>query len=320
MNKYIFLLILIVFTGCSQKQEEVYVTKKVYPDISKNAVYDAAKTLFNISNEDNGNKDFVIDSYRDKIEVNKITFKDNIVRIDIILDKWLLELYQTENETRANLIFVRRDGVDLDDIKSFDKNVHQLFWDRLDYLLGLNKDWKLCNKYFGVNQLNGFCSGYFVTSKPHESFIQKNILISKEEVKINTIDSVNADILAKTDLTLVKNKNDIFNQSENIEDGNVYNPVTIDDIFETEAEKKERKKAENKDETAKDDRLTGVESLKEGDLADINKQMNKFKEDLQKIISKQPQMEDTDSNKIISNSEKIKENSEFDLKTKEKNK
>jgi hypothetical protein len=45
MNKYIFLLILIVFTGCSNKQEEVYVTKKVYPDVSKNAVFDAAKTL-----------------------------------------------------------------------------------------------------------------------------------------------------------------------------------------------------------------------------------------------------------------------------------
>ncbi len=318
MNKYIFLLILIVFTGCSQKQEEVYVTKKVYPDISKNAVFDAAKTLFNISNEDNGNKAFVIDSYRDKIEVNKIIFKDNIVRIDIILDKWLLELYQTENETRANLIFIRRDGVDLDDVKSFDKNVHQLFWDRLDYLLGLNKDWKLCNRYFGVNQINGFCSGYFVTSKPDESFIQKNVSISKEETKINTIDSVNADILVKTDLTLIKNKNDIFNQSENIEDTNVYNPLIIDYIFETEAEKKERKKAENKDENTEN--KVGIEDLKEGDLSDINKQMNKFKEDLQKIVNKQPQLEDTDLNKIISDSEKLKENSEFDLKSKEKSK
>jgi tellurite resistance protein len=55
-------------------------------------------------------------------------------------------------------------------------------------------------------------------------------------------------------------------------------------------------------------------------MADISKQMNKFKEDLQKIISKQPQFEDTDSNKIILNSEKLKENSEFDLKLKEKNK
>lgn len=318
MNKYIFLLILIVFTGCSNKQEEVYVTKKVYPDISKNAVFDAAKTLFNISNEDNGNKAFVVDSYRDKLEVNKIIFKDNIVRIDIILDKWLLELYQTENETRANLIFIRRDGVDLDDVKSFDKNVHQLFWDRLDYLLGLNNDWKMCNKYFGVNQLSGFCSGYFVTSKPHESFIQKNVSISKEEIKINTIDSVNADILASTDLTLIKNKNDIFNQSENIEDKNVYNPLIIDYIFETEAEKKERKRAENKVENSEE--KVGIEDLKEGDLSDINKQMNKFKDDLQKIVNKQPQLEDTDSNKIISDSAKLKENSEFDLKSKEKSK
>ena len=207
MNKIIVILVMIIFTGCSQKQD-ILVTKKVYPDISKNAVFDAAKTLFNISNEDNGNKAFVVDAYRNKLEVNKIIFKDNIVRIDIILDKWILELYQTENETRANLIFIRRDGVDSEDVKSFDKNVHQLFWDRLDYLLGLNKDWKMCNKYFGVNQLNGFCNGYFVTSKPHESFIQRNVSISNEEIKTNTIDSVNADILAKTDLTLIKNKNE----------------------------------------------------------------------------------------------------------------
>ena len=306
MNKYIFLLILIVFTGCSNKQEEVYVTKKVYPDVSKNAVFDAAKTLFNISNEDNGNKAFVVDAYRNKLEVNKIIFKDNIVRIDIILDKWILELYQIENETRANLIFIRRDGVDSEDVKSFDKNVHQLFWDRLDYLLGLNKDWKMCNKYFGTNQLSGFCSGYFVTSKPHESFIQKNVSISKEEIKINTIDSVNADILANTDLTLIKNKNDIFNQSENIEDTNILSPVVVDDIFKTEAQKKEKvKKAQEPD--LKDDKL-----LKE------DKDIDKFKENLENIINMRPKIENTDSNKIIFDSNNLKENSEFYLKSKEK--
>jgi hypothetical protein len=174
------------------------------------------------------------------------------------------------------------------------------------------------NAQYFVNQLNGFCNGYFVTSKPHESFIQRNVSIAKEDIKINTIDSVNADILANTDLTLIKNKNDIFNQSENIEDRNVYNPLIIDYIFETEAEKKERKRAENKVENGEE--KVGIEDLKEGDLSDINKQMNKFKDDLQKIVNKQPQLEDTDSNKIISDSEKLKENSEFDLKSKEKSK
>lgn len=315
MNKFIFLLILIVFTGCSQKQE-ILVTKRVYPDVSKNAIFDAAKSIFTLSNESNGNKAFLVDAYRNKLEVNKIIFKENIVKIDIISDKWLLEVYQMENESRANLIVVRRDGLDLDDTIDIDENVHELFWDRLDYMLGLNKEWKICSGYFFPNMLNGFCNNYFMAFVPDSKYIQKDIGISKENIKINTIDSVKADILEKTDLTLTKsNKKDIFNQSEEIQDTNMLEPMSTDNIFETEAAKKERiKKEEKKEENA------AMEDLKEGELLDVNKQMNKFKEDLENIINKKPQMDDTDSGKIILESDKLKENSEFDLKSKEKSK
>ena len=110
-------------------------------------------------------------------------------------------------------------------------------------------------------------------------------------------------------------KKDIFNQSEEIQDTNMLEPMSTDNIFETEAAKKERiKKEEKKEEN------TGMEDLKEGELLDVNKQMNKFKEDLENIINKKPQMDDTDSGKIILESDKLKENSEFDLKSKEKSK
>ena len=66
------------------------------------------------------------------------------------------------------------------------------------------------------------------------------------------------------------------------------------------------------------DIVNGIEDLKEGELLDVNKQMNKFKKDLENIINTKPQFEDTDSNKIILNSDNLKENSEFDLKSKEK--
>ena len=99
MNKLIFLLILVVFGNCSEKQD-ILITKKVYTDISKNAIFNASKTLFTLSNIDNGNKSFVVDSYRDRLEVNKVMF--NSLKIEV--DKWILELYQTETETRANLI------------------------------------------------------------------------------------------------------------------------------------------------------------------------------------------------------------------------
>ena len=305
MNKIIVILVMIIFTGCSQKQD-ILVTKKVYPDISKNAVFDAAKTLFTLSNKENANKSFIVDAYRDKLEVNKIMFEDNIIKVDIVLDKWILELYQVENETRANLIIIRRDGLNKDEIEYIDENAHKLFWDRLDYLLGLNKEWKMCNRYFSFNVLSDFCDNYFITFSPDDSYIEKNILISQENINKNTIDTIKADIYEKTDLSLGLSNSDIFNQSENIEDTNILSPVVVDDIFKTEAQKKEKvKKAQEPD--LKDDKL-----LKE------DKDIDKFKENLENIINMRPKIENTDSNKIIFDSNNLKENSEFDLKSKEK--
>jgi hypothetical protein len=305
MNKIIVILVVIIFAGCSQK-EDILVTKKVYPDISKNAVFDAAKTLFILSNKENANKSFIVDAYRDKLEINKIMFEDNIIKVNIVLDKWILELYQVEKETRANLIVIRRDGLNKDDIEYIDENVHKLFWDRLDYLLGLNKEWKMCNRYFSFNVLSDFCDNYFITFSPDDSYIEKNILISQENINKNTIDTIKADIYEKTDLSLGLSNSDIFNQSENIEDTNILSPVVVDDIFKTEAQKKEKvKKAQEPD--LKDDKL-----LKE------DKDIDKFKENLENIINMRPKIENTDSTKIIFDSNNLKENSEFDLKSKEK--
>lgn len=314
MNKIIVVLVMIIFAGCSQKQD-ILVTKKVYPDISKNAVFDAAKTLFTLSNKENGNKSFIVDAYRNKLEVNKIMFEDNIIKVDIVLDKWILELYQVEKETRANLIIIRRDGLNKDDIEYIDENAHKLFWDRLDYLLGLKKEWKMCNRYFSFNLLNGFCDNYFITFSPDDSYIQKNILISQENINKNTIDTIKADIYEKTDLSLGLSNSDIFNQSENIEDTNILSPVITDDIFKTEAQKKEKvKKVQNLDTNEN----IAPQDLKDDKLLKEDKEINKFKEDLENIINMRPQNENTDSNKIILDSNNLKENSEFDLKSKEK--
>ncbi len=316
MNKLIFLLMLVVFVNASDNNK-VFVTKKVYKDISKNAVFDAAKALFTLSNEDNGNKDFIVDAYRDKLEVNRVMFKNNIIKIDIILDKWSLELYQTDNETRAILTLISSDGMDPKYTEEINENVHKLFWDRLDYFLGLKKDWEVCSSYFNFIPFTKFCDNYFINSAPENQYIVNNILISKENAKINTIDTVKADIFEKTDLSLLKSKNDIFNQSENIEDTNILNPITLDDIFQTEAQKKERVK-KVKDESVEDENIKASD-VKKDELFDINKQVNKFKEDLENIINMKPQIDVTDPTKIILDSETLKENSEFDLKSKEKN-
>ena len=322
MNKIIIILIMLVFAGCAQKQD-IIVAKKNYPNISKNAIFDATKVLFTISNEENGDKNFIIDAYRDKLEVSRVIFEHNIVNVDITFDKWQLELYQTEKETRANLIMIRRDGLNEDEIISVDKNVVNLFWDRLDYLLGLKKDWQLCNKYFGHKPLDGFdyipnygfCKDYFINSIPDNKYIQKNILLSDQEINKNTIDTVKADIYKKTGLSLEKSDDDIFNQSENIEDTYLLKPIMTDEIFETEAQKKA--KIANTQDPAINEKL-GFTELKDGEILDVDKQMNKFKKDLENIVNVKPQNENTNLEKIISESNELKENSEFDFKSKEK--
>ncbi|WP_368029379.1 hypothetical protein [Arcobacter sp. s6] len=329
MNKIIIILIILVFAGCSQKQDinkpkDIIVAKRNYPNISKNAIFDAAKVLFTLSNENNGNKNFIIDVYRDKLEVSKIIFEYNVIRGDITLDKWQLELYQAEKETRANLIVSRRDSLNEEEIKNIDKNVVNLFWDRLDYLLGLKKDWKECNKYFDGEPsetfhniiLYDFCSDYFITVIPDDKYIQKNILISEQKTNKNTIDTVKADIYKTTGLSLEKSDDDIFNQSENIEDTYLLKPIMTDEIFEIEAQKKA--KVIKTQDAAIPDKL-GFKTLKDGELLDVDKQMNKFKRDLENIINVKPQNENTNLEKIISESDELKENSEFDFKSKEKN-
>jgi hypothetical protein len=47
-------------------------------------------------------------------------------------------------------------------------------------------------------------------------------------------------------------------------------------------------------------------------------QMNKFKQDLEKIVNVKPQNENTNLEKIISESSDLKENSEFEFKSEEK--
>ena len=84
------------------------------------------KNTFNISNENNGNKDFILDSYIDKLEITKINFKYNVINTDIILDTWILELNQFENETRAILTFIRKDALNGENIKELNNNVHNL--------------------------------------------------------------------------------------------------------------------------------------------------------------------------------------------------
>ena len=314
MNKIFILIILVIFSNASE-DIKIFTTNRVYKDVSKNAIFDSVKTLFSLSNEDNGNKDFILDSYIDRLEITKINFKYNVINVDIILDTWVVELNQFENETRAILTFTRKDGLNEKNIKEVNDNVHNLFWDRVDYILGLNKDWKSCSSYFSFNFFNSFCNNYFVNSKPENSYVLKNISISKENINLNTMDNIKTNIFDNIDLSL-KYNNGIFSQRENIEETNFAIPILTDNILQIK-EQKEVKVRELEEEIS-EDYLNG-KNIENTDDNLLNKDITKFKEGLENIINKKSETKYTDTIKTLFENTNYKENSEINSKSKENN-
>ena len=95
MIKYIFLLSMVFFTGCSITnrnvdnkiiEEEKNFTSKEYKDISKDAILEAAKKIFIYT----GNKQFRIDSYRSQVIASKTKMSHFPLYVVTFEDKWNL--------------------------------------------------------------------------------------------------------------------------------------------------------------------------------------------------------------------------------------
>lgn len=321
MIKYLFLVVFFVFfTGCSSK-EDVYITKRIYKDVSKDAILEAGKKVFLLSNQ---KKEFMIDSYRNRIKVTKVVFKDRVFRIDLYTDKWLLEVVEMDNESRANLILVRSDAMDEEDRKSISKNVHEVFWARLEYLLGLTKDWKYCQPHMVTSFDESLCSNIFTSGKPEDSDMVKNLKIVEKDPKLYTIDTIKSDIYESTDLSLTKENSDIFEQAEVLPNRGLINPISDESIMEIKAlkaieEKKEdlpqipQNGVEPKIPALKPDTIANTEEKKE-EKDKEEKSINDFQNNMQDIVNNKGDDSKVDTGKIISDSENIKENSEFELK------
>ena len=304
MNKCIFLIFLIFSTEFAFANNEI-ITKRTYPNISKNAIFDAAKKLFFISNKENDNSDFIINAYRDKLEVEKVVFQNSIIMVDLLLDKWIMEVYEFENESRVNLILQRSDAVNLEDKYEVDISFHNLFWDRLEYLLGVNTTWNSCESYFSTTLNSYYCYNYLLTNKPEGNMISNNILISQKNKNLNTIDNIKADIFDKTDLSLEKNSNNIFDNNEDILNSSLLTPIMQDSILETKAEKVIKKETvKNKD--------IPLEEVKD-EIQNSDQSIDEFKDNMKDIVNMKNSLNDKDIQKIITESNDLKENSEFSL-------
>lgn len=269
MYKYFFLIVLIIFTGCSQN-EQPYVSKRVYKKISKNAVLDAAKKLFILADE----KQYLTDSYRNKIESKKVRVDNKILYIDLVEDKWILEVVQEKKMTRAHLSLKRRNSIDDKERYNKNKELHRMFWSRIDYLLGINDKWYTCEEYLLKNIYDGIlCDPTFITNKnATKSDVIKNIEISEKANEIFTLDKVDAEIYRATDLSIIKKEDDILKDN-------------------TDSLEESKDKIEDRS----------------------DEELMQLKNEMSTIIDDKGNMEILNTDMIIDKESLIKENSEFNL-------
>lgn len=130
--------------GCSTKifneRIEVASTTKIYNNFTKDEVLNAAKRVFRITDKNQ----FIIDSYRNKISVSKIKANYEILSLNLYEDKIDLSVDENNQSVRAFLSMKRVIGLDKTKEKYFSNDLHQFFWQRIDYILGIRKTWPKC--------------------------------------------------------------------------------------------------------------------------------------------------------------------------------
>jgi len=238
--------------GCSSLQKNVdniseyekNTTTKVYEDISKDAVFEAAKKVFILLGKDQ----FRIDSYRDNLQVSKTKLSHFPFYAYTTNDIWNISIEEKENKSIVKVNVKRIKDFDEENGDFLSKDLHKFLLDRVDYLLGLNDNWRSCLLAFSLSDT--LCDGVDLNtlSSPSEEDMIKNILISQrkaskslseieddileEDVVFTLDDSTNDDILEKPNEIVIESQESI--DSDNALDKRIQE---LDDIVNTNIDK-----------------------------------------------------------------------------------
>lgn len=221
MYKYFLLLILIFFTGCiNNKQNSINIkqieakhsTKKEYKDISKDAIFQAAKKVFILT----GGTQFRIDSYRDALIVSKTKLSHYPFYTTTSEDKWSISIEEKDNTSYVEILGKRVTNFDEENIKYLNKRLNKLLFNRIEYFLGLKHSWSPCLTSFGFD--DALCDNIELKAyqAPTKEDIIKDIYISQRvpsKLVIDTNDILKEDI----SLTLDEQTQDVLSQEDNIE-------------------------------------------------------------------------------------------------------
>jgi len=225
-NLIAILLLSLVFVGCS-KNEPIY-TSKEYKNIDKDYVLNAAKKVMLLSDNN-----FNIHSNSHDIKAVRVIPKYRAFDVDLEINTIYLEVEMDKNTTIAKLSINKK-------YKYFNNNkekiikgkVHNLIWNRIDYILGINNKWQGC--FDNINAIN--YDGILCNTL----YNQNNNATKKDIIKFNdnsneiTYVKSNNTELKKIDLNEIKNiklpnvnynKKDIKLKKIKLEDMNIKLPI-----------------------------------------------------------------------------------------------
>jgi hypothetical protein len=178
MFRYILssFFIIFLFSGCIHTQENVDYSAREYKGISKDAILNAAKRVIKLSDED-----FTISSKRNSISVIRAIPKNKGFTVDININELEFNATTSDDLTTATLLIKKKDDIFSANQTILKGNVHELFWDRVDYILGLKKSWYSCTKYRLLTNFDGFFCDlkYNTNNYPSNEDIIKDITIQK---------------------------------------------------------------------------------------------------------------------------------------------
>ena len=173
-NIVILIFLVIVFTGCV-KNEPLYSTA-VYKNIQNDYILNAAKKVVLLA--DNR---FKIDSQADAITATRAITKFKIYSADLEINTINITT-QTDNDTVIAKLTIKhkKDYFDKDTLIT-NQSEHNLIWNRINYILGLNKSWPTCFEHnIKLNYTGILCDRIY---NQNNSVSKDDIIIPKIKIK-----------------------------------------------------------------------------------------------------------------------------------------
>ncbi len=178
MFKYFFssILIVILFSGCVRSTQNIDFSTREYQGVSKDALLNAAKRVIKLSDED-----FTISSKRYSLNAIRAIPKNKGFTVDININELEFNATTTDDLTTGFLTIKKKDDIFSNNQMILTGDVHNLFWDRVEYILGLKKNWYTCTKYRLLGNFDGFFCDlkYNTNNYPSQADILKEIAIQK---------------------------------------------------------------------------------------------------------------------------------------------